>query len=436
MDQHQERPRGHFHRSRRGPERRSPERRTPPQAQQGGRDQVDVEQIMRDIRARIAQRHGIELSNQQIQELAARRLESILDPRTVKPALLDQLRRSAGEPPAAKAALVEPPYTFEDSTLYESHRGLLRFIRRLLNPLLKLFFNPNPLVRALNTQARLNLEAAERDTERERRHTEWNALQYEIVQRLVTEVSRVSLELQAQSMRIESLAAKVDFNERRVRGIEGTMHHARPAVRATESAPAAAAAPAATAEPATGSEAPAEGPHGESARRRRRRRRGRRSGAVPGEAGLAGPPLLSETAEADTAEGESVESETVEGEVEGETVGETVEAEPLDADAAEAGSVGADTAGGAVADGETAERVMAEAEAEAAEHLRDEVAAEESVAATVTTEGDALAFPEPRETMPGEVEAPTPAASATAQDATAAPSAPSDTWPDSGPRER
>ena len=388
---------------------------------------------MRDIRTRIAQRHGIELSNQQIQELAARRLESILDPRTVKPALLDQLRRSAGEPPAAKAALVEPPYTFEDSTLYESHRGLLRFIRRLLNPLLKLFFNPNPLVRALNTQARLNLEAAERDTERERRHTEWNALQYEIVQRLVTEVSRVSLELQAQSMRIESLAAKVDFNERRVRGIEGTMHHARPAARATESAPAAAAAPAATAEPATGSEAPAEGPQGDSARRRRRRRRGRRSGAVPGEggavpgeAGLAGPQLLSETAEADTAEGESVEPEIVEG--------ETVEAELLDADAAEAGRVEADTAGAPVADGEAAERVMAGAEA--AEHLLDEVAAEESVAATVTTEGDALASPEPRETMPGEVEAPTPVASATVQDATAAPSEPSDTWPDSGPRER
>ena len=52
---------------------------------------------MRDIRARISQRSGIDLSNQQIQELAARRLEAILDPRALKPGLLDQLRRGAGD---------------------------------------------------------------------------------------------------------------------------------------------------------------------------------------------------------------------------------------------------------------------------------------------------------------------------------------------------
>ena len=55
-----------------------PSRRRSRDAAQGG-DHVDVEQIMRDIRARIAQRHGIELTGQQIQELAARRLEA--DPR-------------------------------------------------------------------------------------------------------------------------------------------------------------------------------------------------------------------------------------------------------------------------------------------------------------------------------------------------------------------
>ena len=101
MDHNQQSRRGHYNRGRRGPDRRGPERRTPPpQApEQGGRDHVDVEHIMRDIRARIAQRHGIDLSNQQIEELAARRLEAILDPRAIKPGLLDELRRSAGAPP-------------------------------------------------------------------------------------------------------------------------------------------------------------------------------------------------------------------------------------------------------------------------------------------------------------------------------------------------
>ena len=217
MEQKQERRRGQFQRGRRGPDRRGVDRRPQhTQAQERpGRDQVDVEQIMRDIRGRIAHRQeDVELSNQQIQDLAARRLESILDPRTLKPSLLDALRRAAGAGPAPSADNVpnEPAFVFEDTTIYDSHRGALRLIRRLLNPLLKLFFNPNPLIRAVHLQAGLNVDAAKRDADRDRQQTEWNALHYEIVQRLVTEVSQVSLELKSLSLRVESLDAKVDFN--------------------------------------------------------------------------------------------------------------------------------------------------------------------------------------------------------------------------------
>jgi hypothetical protein len=281
MDQNQERRRGHFHRGRRGPDRRGIERRTPPQQVQGGRDQVDVEQIMRDIRARIAQRQGIDLSNQQIQDLAARRLESILDPRAIKPSLLEGLRRSAGAVTATAAPKPssEPVYTFDHTTIYDSPRAVLRFIRRLLNPLLKLFFNPNPLIRALHLQARLNVEAAEREAERDRRQTEWNALHYEILQRVVTDVSRVSLELQALSMRIESLNARIDFNDRRVRSIEGTAQSGRAPARSMDTV----ASQPASSEPITPAEG-AEAPAMESVRRRRRRRRGRRGGIPQGEA--------------------------------------------------------------------------------------------------------------------------------------------------------
>ena len=286
MDHTQERRRGHFHRGRRGPNRRDLDRRTsPPQAQERpGRDQVDVEQIMRDIRGRIAQRQGIDLSNQQIQDLAARRLESILDPRAMKPSLLEGLRRSVGATGVRTTDTVpnEPAFTFEDTTIYDSHRGALRLIRRLLNPLLKLFFNPNPLVRALHLQARLNVEAVERD----RRQTEWNALHYEIVQRLVTEVSRVSLELQSMSMRVESLDAKVEFNERRVRSIEGSAHRSRPQSRPAEPVAASpAASPMVEGEGAPGEPTvlTVEGPPSQGARRRRRRR-GRRAGMAPAEA--------------------------------------------------------------------------------------------------------------------------------------------------------
>src|SRR5512138_193777 len=148
MDHNQGR-RGHFHRGRRGPDRRGPERRQGSPPDQGNRperaDRVDVEQVMREIRTRIAQRSGLELSNQQIQELAARRLEAILDPRGLNPELLDQLRRNAGERPVAVD--VSPPasahsYPFDEATLYDSPNALLRFMRKLLNPLLRLLFNP------------------------------------------------------------------------------------------------------------------------------------------------------------------------------------------------------------------------------------------------------------------------------------------------------
>jgi hypothetical protein len=276
--------RQHFHRGRRGNERRGNERRGPgpvQPAEQGSRDHrehVDVEQIMRDIRARISQRHGIELTTQQIQELAARRLEAILDPRTVKPSLLEQIRRSASTPADTPAA-PEATYSFEDHTLYDSPRGSLMFIRRLLNPLLRLFFNPNPLISALNTQGKLNQGAAQREADRDRRQTEWNALHYDVLQRLVLEIARTSIEAQQLSMRVEALSAKVEFAERRARSIEGTLHQTRPAPRHESSAPPMPPVAAQTKEaPAEVPSAPvaAESSTGEGGRRRRRRRRGRR----------------------------------------------------------------------------------------------------------------------------------------------------------------
>jgi hypothetical protein len=308
--------RPHYNRGRRGPDRRGSDRRSTQQTQeqarpQGG-DQVDVEQIMRDIRARIAQRHGIELSSQQVQELAARRLEAILDPRTMNPALMEQLRRGAGTPPEIAPSAPDPGYEFEDTTLYESHRGFLRFMRRLLNPLLKLFVNPTPVIHAFKTQVRLNREAATREAERERRQTEWNALHYDVLQRLVTEVSRLSIEMQSAALRVESLSAKVDFNDRRVRSLETTVPQARPQAqpRAEQApAPAVAATPGETVIADAGA---TETPAAEGTRRKRRRRRGRRSGGSSMEGAATSPAV--DAASGDATDGDSSEGDEGEGE--------------------------------------------------------------------------------------------------------------------------
>src|SRR5215470_13110137 len=101
-------------------------------------DSVNVEQIMEQIRARIREKRGVDYTEQQIRELAAVKLEKFLDPKGVRSDLLEEFRkaRPAYVPP------VLPNYAFEEGTLYETHHGLLRFIRKLLNPILKLFFNP------------------------------------------------------------------------------------------------------------------------------------------------------------------------------------------------------------------------------------------------------------------------------------------------------
>src|SRR5437762_5858881 len=98
-------------------------------------DSVNVELIMEQIRTRIREKRGVDYTEQQIRELAAVKLEKFLDPRGVRSDLLEQFRR------ARQAAPELPNYAFEDTTLYESHRAPIAWIRRLLNPILKLFFN-------------------------------------------------------------------------------------------------------------------------------------------------------------------------------------------------------------------------------------------------------------------------------------------------------
>ena len=116
-------------------------------------DSVNVEQIMEQIRARIREKRGIDYTEQQIRDLAAVKLEKFLDPRGVRSDLLEQFKKNQ---PRLEAPDV-PSFVFEDTTMFETHRGPLRFIRKLLAPLLKLLFNPNALIHALHTQAEINI---------------------------------------------------------------------------------------------------------------------------------------------------------------------------------------------------------------------------------------------------------------------------------------
>jgi hypothetical protein len=255
-------------------------------------ESVDVEQIMQQIRSRIREKRGVDYTEEQVRELAAVRLEKFLDPKNLRSDLLEQFRRSRpaiqDEPPPVQA-----PYEFTDETLFASHRGPLRFIRKLLKPLLKLFFNPNTLNQILHTQAQFNVDVLKREQRRriefERSRAEWNALYYEVLHNLVLETTRNGIELKNLKMRVEALASRLDFSERRVRALEGVVQYRPEVVRQRDrdrqrqprgdfeapgtELPEQALVP-------TGEGAPPAGASGlaSEGRRRRRRRRGRRSG--------------------------------------------------------------------------------------------------------------------------------------------------------------
>src|SRR5438093_2675655 len=182
-------------------------------------DSVNVEQIMEQIRARIREKRGTDYTEQQIRELAAVKLEKFLDPRGVRSDLLDQFRKA--QPPYEPPQL--PNFAFEDATLFESHRGPIRWMRKLLLPILKLFFNPNPLIQALNIQARLNTMNAEREARREATRRQMDQLYYELIHNLVVETTRLGIEVKNLKMRLESVSSRLEFNERRARALESAV---------------------------------------------------------------------------------------------------------------------------------------------------------------------------------------------------------------------
>jgi len=258
-------------------------------------DSVNVEQIMEQIRARIREKRGVDYTEQQIRDLAAVKLEKFLDPNGVRSDLLEQFRRvqPAYEPPEL------PNYEFEGSTLYETHRGPLRFIRKLLNPLLKLFFNPNKLIQALHIQAKLNMMFAEREARREAARRATDQLTYELIHNLVVETTRLGIEVKNLKMRVESVGSRLEFNERRARALESVVVYKSgegdvvppapsrpPAPPPVAPRPQQPPSPVQTSQPSRASQpSPAaiagggpspEGPGQRS--RRRRRRRGRRGG--------------------------------------------------------------------------------------------------------------------------------------------------------------
>ncbi|MFO7692516.1 MAG: hypothetical protein R6V57_05480 [Vicinamibacterales bacterium] len=258
-------------------------------------DSVDVDDIMRQIRSRIREKRGVDYTEEELRQLAAVKLETFLDPTRVRSDLISHYRRLREPGGAAEA----PPenYAFDDHLVYGSARGgsgaIITRVRKLLNPVLKLFFNPNPIIQVLNRQSAINAYYREE-------FDRTAALNYELIHNLVLEVTRLGIEVKNLKMRMESLSGRLDFSDRRARSLESVVQYRPGSGPASELAEAEAAPVAAVGRTARrdgdtarregdtarreGEAAAPGGPiKGEAQRARRRRRRRGRSGAAAGQ---------------------------------------------------------------------------------------------------------------------------------------------------------
>src|ERR1700745_82949 len=170
-------------------------------------DSVNVEQIMDQIRSRIREKRGVDYTESQIRELAGARLEQLIDPDKLRSNLLAEFHRvrAEGDRPEALETAVD------ESVLFETHRGCLRALRKLLRPILKLFLNTKALA-ALTARSKAELTRKSRDQ-----------MTFEIVHNMVVEMTRLGLEVKNLTMRVESMQSRLEFKERRARALESAV---------------------------------------------------------------------------------------------------------------------------------------------------------------------------------------------------------------------
>lgn len=257
-------------------------------------DAVDVEQIMKQIRQRIREKRGVDYTEEEIRELANVKLEKFLDPSRVRSELLTYYRQATSAPTGSIIPQAPPNYAFEDEMPYASSPGLggrtIRLIRKILNPVLKFFINPNPFIHVLNMQGQINAQ----NTRRIDHLLVAEQLNFEIIHNLVVEMTRLAVEVKNLKMRAESLQGRLDFAERRARALESVVQY-KPGAGAHAEAPRSQGpqgqSGSSAGQPTREGQGPRDGEgqggviKGEAQRNRRRRRRRGRGGAGGGAQG-------------------------------------------------------------------------------------------------------------------------------------------------------
>ncbi len=247
-------------------------------------ESIDVERIMEQIRTRIREKRDESYSEELIHELANATIKRFFDPTHAHSSTIAYYQKRLREKQKVLRTTpqIPPSFTFDPDIIYRSSRGfsgriLYRF-RKLLSPILKFFFNPAPIVHALTMQQQINERHTEVISQMVRSQTEFveiAAMNYEVMNHLVVEMTRLSIEMKNHKMLVESVARRLDFDDRRGRGPE------RPPIEHTNR------------DRVGSSDA-----HASSEKPRRRRRRGRRRSGTTAPGNSATPEVSTEPVQA------------------------------------------------------------------------------------------------------------------------------------------
>jgi hypothetical protein len=159
-------------------------------------DDVDVEAIMSSIRKRIEEKRKGLYTEEEVREIAEHRLDAVLDAHDFNSDFIRDFRASPSR----------WNFLFGADTVYESSRGavgrLLHLLRRILRPVQKLFWNPNPMIAALSRQSDLN------------------AYYVHLLHNLAVELTKLNLEAQDLRNRVLQLQGRLEMQVRREKTLE------------------------------------------------------------------------------------------------------------------------------------------------------------------------------------------------------------------------
>ena len=148
---------------------------------------IDVESVMATIRSRIEEKRKGLYTEEEVREIAEMKLDSVLDASQFNSDFVAAFR----------ARDEQWNFTFGPETIYQSSRGLsgqlIRLARSVLNPVLKLFFNPNPIISSLSRQADLN------------------RYYVSLLHNMAVELTKMNLEVTNLKARLRDTGAKVEF---------------------------------------------------------------------------------------------------------------------------------------------------------------------------------------------------------------------------------